>query len=152
VLVRDLLESTEPVVLPQLRAKKQELVVDKPAPDVAVHADADKVRQILLNLLSNAIKFTPPHTRIMVTVREAGPHVRISVEDSGAGIPEDKLATIFEPFVQLDRALTSDQHGAGLGLSISRDLARAMNGELVAESTVGHGSKFTLVLPSEPRD
>jgi signal transduction histidine kinase len=72
---------------------------------------------------------------------------RISVCDSGVGIPADKLEAIFEPFVQVDRNLTSVAEGAGLGLAISRDLARAMGGDLRVKSKVGEGSVFTFELP-----
>jgi signal transduction histidine kinase len=71
----------------------------------------------------------------------------IHVIDTGVGIPEHKVETIFEPFVQLGRSLTSAHEGTGLGLSISRDLARAMNGDLSVVSKVGAGSTFTLMLP-----
>ena len=69
------------------------------------------------------------------------------MRDTGVGIPEDKISAIFEPFVQLDRKLTSATEGTGLGLSISKDLARGMGGDLTAESTLGKGSKFILELP-----
>jgi len=69
------------------------------------------------------------------------------VKDTGIGVPPDKLDTIFEPFVQLDRHQLHGRAGAGLGLAISRDLARAMSGELSVESEVGQGSTFTLSLP-----
>jgi signal transduction histidine kinase len=74
--------------------------------------------------------------------------VVVSVLDTGPGIPEDKLETIFEPFVQLGRSLTSAHEGVGLGLAISRELARAMGGDLKLSSHVGQGSTFTLILPS----
>ena len=70
------------------------------------------------------------------------------VEDTGIGIPDGKLETIFEPFIQLDRDLTRPKDGAGLGLAISRDLAHAMNGTLTVESEIGRGSTFTLRLPA----
>ena len=73
--------------------------------------------------------------------------VYISVSDTGRGIPEDKLGSIFDPFVQLDRSLTSGHEGTGLGLAISRDLARKMGGELDVESIVGKGSTFTVRIP-----
>jgi signal transduction histidine kinase len=73
--------------------------------------------------------------------------VRIAVEDSGVGIPAEKVAAIFEPFVQLGRSRTSQHEGTGLGLAISRDLARAMGGDVTVASTVGTGSTFTLTLP-----
>jgi len=78
--------------------------------------------------------------------------VRISVHDTGRGIPAGELSRIFDPFVQVDRHLTpTSQQGVGLGLSISQDLAVGMNGRLEAESVVGEGSTFTLVLPLAQR-
>jgi signal transduction histidine kinase len=71
----------------------------------------------------------------------------ISVTDTGRGVPKEKLEAIFEPFVQLGRSLSSAHEGMGLGLSISRDLARAMNGDLIVASKVGEGSTFSLILP-----
>ena len=76
--------------------------------------------------------------------------VAISVRDTGVGIHPSKLAAIFEPFVQVDTHLTRTHDGIGLGLAISRDLARGMRGDLFAESTVGAGSTFRLVLPVSP--
>ena len=115
--------------------------------DATVWADADRVRQILLNLVMNAVKYTPEGgggIALGCTVlRET---VIIQVSDTGAGIPADKLGAIFDPFVQLNKGLTDRLGGVGLGLSISRDLARAMRGDLTVESTVGAGSRFTLTL------
>ena len=71
----------------------------------------------------------------------------IRVSDTGIGIPEDRLETIFEPFVQLRAGLAGREAGVGLGLAISRDLVRAMNGDLRVESKVGEGARFTIVLP-----
>ncbi|HEV7991408.1 MAG TPA: PAS domain-containing protein [Gemmatimonadaceae bacterium] len=114
----------------------------------AVLADPDKVRQVLLNLLSNAIKFTDPEGVISITCELGDDVARISVRDTGRGIPADQLSRVFDPFVQVDRHLTpSNQQGVGLGLAISRDLARGMGGELTVESVVGSGSTFTLTLP-----
>jgi signal transduction histidine kinase len=73
--------------------------------------------------------------------------VHVKVSDTGRGIPEERLQEIFEPFVQADRRLNQPRDGVGLGLTISRDLARAMGGDIMVESAVGVGSTFTLVLP-----
>jgi signal transduction histidine kinase len=78
--------------------------------------------------------------------------VIIQVADSGIGIPPDMLETIFEPFVQLEGGLTNRRGGVGLGLAISRDMARAMNGDITVDSTVGIGSRFTLALPRAAHD
>jgi signal transduction histidine kinase len=111
-------------------------------------ADPDRVRQILVNLVMNAVKYTPPNGgTITLTCEVMGDTVLAHVEDTGPGIPSEKLESIFEPFVQLTSGLADRRGGVGLGLAISRDLARAMNGDLIAESTVGVGSRFTLTLP-----
>jgi len=116
-----------------------------PAP--VAHADGEKVEQILVNLLSNAAKFTPPGGRITVSCAERDGTVRVIVTDTGPGIPSNQLETIFDPFVQLGRSLSSEHEGAGLGLAISRDLAHAMGGDLGVRSEPGRGSAFTLSLP-----
>jgi signal transduction histidine kinase len=145
VPLAELLAGIHPVVEPQLRARG--LRYGYPAgPLPSARADPDKARQILLNLLSNAIKFTPPGGDVRLEC-EDGKAVRLRVSDSGRGIPADKLETIFEPFVQVDTSLTRETTGVGLGLAISRDLARAMHGDLTVESRLGAGSTFTLTLP-----
>jgi signal transduction histidine kinase len=110
-------------------------------------ADAERLQQILLNLLTNAVKFTPSGGRIGIRVEPAGPDVAIRVWDTGVGIAPEKLQTAFEPFVQVGRGLNNPMDGVGLGLAISRDLARGMGGDLIVESTVGTGSTFTLLVP-----
>ena len=113
-----------------------------------VHADGEKARQILINLLSNATKFTPPGGHIVLGCSIAGKCVEIRVSDTGRGIEAEDLAKVFEPFVQIDRMSTPrPQQGVGLGLAISRDLARGMGGDLTVSSTPGAGSTFTLILP-----
>jgi PAS domain S-box-containing protein len=118
-------------------------------PDHVASADRAKVEQILLNLLSNAVKFTQPGGRIDISCAGAGKLVLLSVRDTGVGIPAESLGSIFQPFVQVGRSLTSPHEGAGLGLAISSDLALGMGGKLEVESTVAVGSTFTLSLPSE---
>jgi signal transduction histidine kinase len=142
-----LLSTVEAMITPQVEAHGLRLVCE-PAPEpVEVFCDPEKAEQVLLNLLSNAVKFTPRGGTIEVRSSATDRTAQISVRDSGVGIPQDKLETIFEPFVQVERNLTSPAEGAGLGLAISRDLARAMGGDLRVESTVGAGSVFTFELP-----
>ncbi len=149
--VHPLLLELEPLVTPQLRARKLTYEYSGCDPELEAWADAEKVRQILLNLLSNAIKFTDAGGRISIDCTKDDHTASIVVRDTGLGIPEDKLGSIFEPFVQLERKLTSSHHeGTGLGLAISRDLARGMGGDLTVESAVGEGSTFTLTLRREP--
>jgi signal transduction histidine kinase len=150
--VLDLVGGVEALVSPQMHAKGIRVVYERCAPDIAARADAEKVQQILLNLLTNAQKFTSSGGRIGITCAAVSDVVSITVSDTGRGIPADKLESIFEPFVQVDRHLASDtvphsQRGIGLGLAISRELARAMGGDISARSNVGEGSVFTVTLP-----
>lgn len=150
--VLELVGGVEALVAPQMHAKGIRVSYEPCEPDIAVHADAEKVQQILLNLLTNAQKFTPSGGRIGIICTATGETVTITVSDTGRGIPASKLESIFEPFVQVDRHLISEsspnsQPGIGLGLAISRELARAMGGDIIARSDVGVGSVFTLVLP-----
>jgi len=114
--------------------------------ELAARADRDKLMQIMLNLLSNAIKFTAADGAITVRCDADAGWVRVHVHDTGLGIPEDRLESIFDPFVQVDRALNRPHEGVGLGLSISRDLAHGMGGSLTVRSAPGAGSTFTLRL------
>jgi signal transduction histidine kinase len=147
--VRPLLETLEELLRPQIDAKPLTFTQASISDALAVRADPEKLRQILLNLVTNAVKFTEPGGEIAVECAGEGERVRIVVRDSGCGIPEEKLARIFDPFVQIDRDRTPlSQRGVGLGLSISRDLARGMGGSLAVASSVGKGTAFTLSLPS----
>lgn len=140
---------TESVALIAPLLLPKSLACDVMACDVPVVASADpgKVNQILVNLLSNAIKCTPAGGRLTVTCAVNGDQVLLSVIDTGVGVPADKLEAIFEPFVQVKRSASGAEGGIGLGLAISRTLARGMNGDLTVESTPGHGANFTLTLP-----
>lgn len=130
------------------------LVKDKPLqirPDFpddlpAVWADAMRVRQIILNLMSNAIKFTPSGSVTLQARVEEG-RMRVSVIDTGIGIPEHALAHIFDRFEQAERDTDKHYGGTGLGLDISKQLARMHGGDLTVHSTVGQGSTFSFTLP-----
>jgi PAS domain S-box-containing protein len=147
VVASTLLDEVSSLVIPQMREAEIAFHLWPCEPGIRVHADPERVRQVLLNLLTNAIKFTPSGGSIDVTCDADQKRVFMRVKDSGMGIPADKLDTIFEPFVQLERQHSHGRAGAGLGLAISRDLARAMNGELGVESELGQGSTFTVSLP-----
>ena len=143
----DVINAVTPMIAPQAEMKR--LDIRRPTESDAIAlADRAKVEQILLNLLSNAVKFTPAGGRIELECERVGDRVALVVRDSGVGIPPGDVDSIFEPFVQVGRTLTSPHEGTGLGLAISRDLATAMNGELGVESTLGVGSRFTLWLPA----
>jgi PAS domain S-box-containing protein len=143
-----LLEGLEDLIRPQMNAKSLLYHHGDCKTDETVHVDPEKVRQILLNLLTNAAKFTEPGGEIALSCDVDQRSVRVAVHDNGRGIAADQLAGVFDPFVQVDRHLTpQSQQGVGLGLAISRDLARHMGGDLTVTSTAGHGSAFTLSLP-----
>jgi signal transduction histidine kinase len=158
VRVHDTLLALEPLIGADVR--KRGLAFKGAAVDASLEvlADPDRMRQILLNLLGNAMKFTDPGGTISVGALRAnlegqdrethGAHVRIWVQDTGIGIPPDQLSRVLEPFVQVDRGTTRRYPGVGLGLSIARDLARAMRGDVFLESAPGQGTLATLVLPS----
>jgi signal transduction histidine kinase len=113
-----------------------------------VRADREKLLQVLLNLLSNAVKFTATGGSVMVSSSLTDGEVAVRVEDSGRGIPSDQIRAVFEPFVQVSNDLTREDEGTGLGLTIANELAQAMGGTLVAESALGVGSTFTLMMPA----
>jgi signal transduction histidine kinase len=148
VPVAEVVRAAEALVAPQFRSKGLTLdpAICSP-PELTAYADREKVQQILLNLLSNALKFTDHGGHVQVRCDAADRRVRIRVSDTGIGIPAEKLEQIFEPFVQIGRALNKPTEGTGLGLAISRDLARGMGGDLSAESVLGEGSTITLTLP-----
>ncbi|MES2522899.1 MAG: HAMP domain-containing sensor histidine kinase [Gemmatimonadota bacterium] len=120
----------------------------------AVCADPARLQQVLLNLVTNAVRFTDAEGTVTVSAETRGDVTAIRVRDTGIGIAEEHLLTIFQPFAQVDSSLTRRVGGTGLGLTIVRDLTAAMGGVVSAESTVGVGSTFTVELetagPSGP--
>ena len=146
--VAEIVQAVLPMIEPQLAARQLQRIVNVPS-DLVAHADREKAEQILLNLLSNASKFTASGGTVTVESGldpQSDTMVQVRVRDTGIGIPRDRLAQVFEPFVQIDVSEVNRRTGTGLGLAISRDLARGMGGDLTAESTVGVGSCFTLTL------
>jgi PAS domain S-box-containing protein len=114
--------------------------------DITLFSDDEKVRQILINLLSNAVKFTESGS-VTVTAQRSGTQVVIDVTDTGIGIPETKLDTIFEEFKQVDEGTTRAAGGTGLGLAITRHLVGILGGNIRVSSQVGSGSSFTISIP-----
>src|SRR5690606_6236716 len=146
VQVKELLSRIDPMVKPQLESKRLNYMRGEISGSLEVCTDLEKSIQVLLNLLSNAIKFTPENGTIETGAERRGDRVAIWVRDDGVGIDNEKLESVFEPFVQVSRDLTSVHGGTGLGLAISRDLVRLMGGELEVESSPGEGSTFTVLL------
>ena len=130
------------------QAQQKGLVLELAAPGgpvPTVQADRRRLRQVLLNLVANALKFTDAG-RVMLNVQVVGDRVGFAVQDTGIGISADQLALVFDEFYQADPKLTRRHGGAGLGLAISRRLARLMGGDLTVTSETGRGSTFTLWL------
>ncbi len=135
------------MIATQAASKGLTLEVDECSADVAVQADPERLKQVLMNLLENAVKFTAPPGRVRLSCDVDDQLVRLKVADSGIGIPPEQLEAIFEPFMQVDGGLSRTAQGSGLGLAISRDLARGMHAELTLTSEPGWGSTFVLSIP-----
>jgi signal transduction histidine kinase len=148
IVVRCVLAEVGELCALQAKAKGVTLSISSPEPEILVVADAERFQQILLNLVTNAIKFTPNGGSVDVRCDCDDNMVSVRVKDTGIGIQPIDNDRVFEPFVQIDPHLTPPtQQGIGLGLSISRDLARTMDGELTLERTDEAGSLFLLTLP-----
>jgi PAS domain S-box-containing protein len=141
-----MLSSVEPLVAPLAGAKDVAYSIRACDPALRAVADEERTRQVLLNLVTNAVKFTPARGWVRLDCDADGEWVNVRVRDNGPGVPPEKQEAIFDPFTQVDRRYDRPQEGVGLGLAISRDLARGMGGELSVESAEGEGSTFTLRL------
>ncbi|MDR4500641.1 MAG: ATP-binding protein [Nitrospirales bacterium] len=147
LLTRECIEE----LTPQATEKQQTLRVDCQDDTLTVHADADKISQILINLIVNAIKYTPHDGSIRVNLsRLDAHHARLTVEDTGEGIPEKDLQSLFQPFFRVNRRHKSNVKGLGLGLSIVKQLVDLHHGSISVESELGKGTTFHVDLPLEP--
>jgi PAS domain S-box-containing protein len=146
----EMLATAATMIEPQARKKGVQFTRRTCSLGATAFGDREKVLQIVINLLTNSVKFTPPGGTITVSCGDSDDECWTAVRDTGSGIPAEHLDAIFEPFVQVGRADPGLGTGVGLGLAISRDLARGMGGDLTVESTLGVGSEFRLTLPSSP--
>jgi PAS domain S-box-containing protein len=158
--LRESVDAALSLIGPQAAAGGIDLIDAMHAQDQLFVGDEGRLRQILVNLLSNAVKFTEPGGKVVVSCgpcasdgselpgSDDGSWVCLRIEDTGVGIPREQVETVFEPFVQGDTELTRTKGGTGLGLTISRELARLMGGGLAVQSEPGKGSIFTLWLPT----
>ena len=142
--LREVVDDAVPLV-PEASTSDRALTIA--VPSMAVRADRDRLRQVLVNLLSNATKFTPSG-EVTLGAERRGDRVRLWVEDTGIGIAPDVLPHVFERFHQADGSYTRRHEGTGLGLAICRELVERMGGSIAVESTVGSGSTFTVQLPA----
>jgi len=152
VPLKSIVDAATDTARPNIEAKSHELLVRYAAGDLHVDADSTRLAQVIANLLNNAAKFTPTGGRIVLSVRSQADFAIIRVRDSGIGIPQADLDTIFGMFVQLDPSKTHGTAGLGLGLALARSLIAMHGGEISAHSAgPGKGSEFRIRLPlAEP--
>lgn len=151
--VDSIISSVIPMLDTQSSLKNVTIHVDECPDELEVSTDRVRAEQIFLNLLSNAVKFTPDGSQVSVACTSDGERAAITVADKGPGVPEEDQLSVFEPFVQIGRSLTSGHKGTGMGLTISRDLARAMGGDITVTNGPDGGARFTCYLPlADPTD
>src|SRR5258706_9789953 len=138
--------------MPGITAEPRERTLERAPRLPPARFDAARLRQVLDQLVDNTVKFTPPGTRIRLEshpLREAARDwVCIRVCDNGPGIPGEHLPHLFDAFRQLDGSMTRSVGGLGLGLALARQLVGAMGGQLEAESELGRGATFSVLLPA----
>ncbi len=135
-----------------VESKNISLLFDTNIEEKIMAIDPHSMERIILNLLSNAVKFTSSGDSIFVNMQDKGNYIIISVKDSGIGIPEDKVKVIFDRFRQVDKSLTRNHEGSGIGLSLVHSLVNMYGGSLRVESEYGHGSEFIITLPVKVLD
>jgi signal transduction histidine kinase len=149
VRIGAILEEAASLVRPMAQSKGIPFVIEPPVDDGTIVSDMLKVRQILTNLLTNAVKFTDGG-EITLGVRCDENDCFFTVHDTGIGIAADHLDRVFEPFWQVEQTASRRVGGTGLGLSVTRRLAKLLGGDVTVESTKGEGSSFILRLPRAP--
>lgn len=136
---------------PLAQQQRIQLTLESEHSPLDLDFDEEKVARVIHNLLSNALKFTPKGGKVLVTIimltQNGSSHIEISVRDSGPGIPENQQPYIFERFYQSDNTREHHSEGTGIGLALSKELARLMGGDIVIDSKENEGSCFTLILP-----
>lgn len=147
----DIVNIVEHIVLSSSKYIEQNglsVVFDTDVEEKVVACDSYFLERIVLNLLSNSTKFTPRGGKISVNIHDKINYLTISVKDTGIGIPQYKQAMIFEPFTQIDKSLTRNREGSGVGLYIVKSLVELLGGEITVNSSPGKGSEFIIKLPS----
>jgi two-component system cell cycle sensor histidine kinase PleC len=119
-------------------------------PDLRLEADRRAVKQIVLNLLSNAVKFTPEGGKVTIAVKSDNGKLKLSIADTGIGIPTRDIEKLGRPFEQVENQLTKSRGGSGLGLAISRSLAELHGGQVKISSSTGKGTTVDVILPLQP--
>lgn len=147
-----LIENITMSVADYIETKGLSIKFDTSFEEKIIACDAEKLERIILNLLSNAVKFTPTGGEIIVNIEDCNENIEISVKDTGIGIPADKLNSIFERFVQVDKSLTRGHEGSGIGLSLVKCLVELQGGTISVKSRQGYGSEFKIKFPCQLAD
>jgi len=140
-------EDTIMLVAGYIENKNIKLVFDTETEEKIIACDSDMIERAILNLLSNSVKFTPKGGNIYVNIYLKDDKIMISVKDTGTGIPSDMLDSIFERFIQVDKTISSNMEGSGIGLSLVKSIVGMHNGSIRVESEFGNGSEFIIELP-----
>ncbi len=143
----NLIENITLSVADYIESRGLSIIFDTNIEEKIIACDPDKIERIILNLLSNAVKFTEPGGEIMVSIENDIENICIIVKDTGRGIPKEKINSIFERFVQVDKSLARDHEGSGIGLSIVKGLVELHGGTIYANSQVGQGTQIIIYIP-----
>jgi signal transduction histidine kinase len=149
--LRTAVESSVEQAMPAARRRKLELTMSVPDGPLRIRHDPPRIGQVLTNLIGNAIKFTPPGGSVSIVLSPHPDGARIDVTDTGVGIDASELPRIFERFFRGSRANEARGSGSGLGLAIVRSIVDMHHGSIAVDSALGTGSRFTVVLPRDPR-
>lgn len=143
----NLVENVTLSVAGYIENKGISITFDTDVEEKIIAHDPEKIERVILNLLSNAVKFTPCNGNIIVKVEDNTNDICIRVKDTGKGIPDNKLDSIFERFVQVDKSLTRNHEGSGIGLSIVKSLVELHGGKIIVKSKEGIGTEFVINIP-----
>jgi PAS domain S-box-containing protein len=149
--LRSAVEHTYTVLNPMALRKRIELSSDIDSSLIEITADVEKFKSILYNLVENSIKFTPEGGAVTIMAVPEGDCIRISVSDTGIGIPQQERERIFEPFVQVDGSTSRNYGGTGLGLMLVREYVKMHGGRIWVDSEPDNGSTFTFIIPARPQ-
>jgi len=148
----NLVENITLSVADYIENKGLSLIFDTVVEEKNISCDPEKIERIILNILSNAVKFTPSGGEITVNIEDCIENICIKIKDTGRGIPKDKVDLIFKRFVQVDKSLTRDCEGSGIGLSLVKCLVELHDGTISVESDVGNGTEFIIHIPCRLAD
>ncbi|WP_155273905.1 GAF domain-containing sensor histidine kinase, partial [Clostridium novyi] len=147
VNIVNIVETITLSVAQYIESKGINLIFDTFIEEKIMACDVDKIERIMLNLLSNAVKFTNKGGNIFVTMKEEGNNIVISVKDDGIGIPKKKQSIIFDRFIQVDKSLSRNREGSGIGLALVKSIVELHDGNITLKSKLGRGSEFIIKLP-----